>query len=64
MAPPESCIFYENPRCLLKGDACDLDCNPAQNANDGQSSEDVDKLIEWRIENRPIGGGNSGVKSG
>jgi hypothetical protein len=64
MASPESCIFYEDSKCLFKGDACDLKCHPAQNGNDGQSNEEIDKLIEWRIENKPSGGGDSGVKSG
>jgi hypothetical protein len=61
---PESCIFYQDAKCLLNGDSCDLKCNPVQNGNEGQSNEEIDKLIEWRIGNKPNGGGDSGVKSG
>ena len=50
MTPPESCIFYQDPKCLLKADACDLKCDAVQNGNDIQSSDEIDKLIEWRIE--------------
>jgi hypothetical protein len=50
---PESCIFYQNPKCLLKGDSCDHNCSPAPNANDAQLSDEIDKLIEWRIDGKP-----------
>jgi hypothetical protein len=64
MTSPESCIFYQDSKCLFKGDSCDLKCDPVQNANDGQSNEEVDTLIEWRIKNKPNGEGDSGLKSG
>jgi hypothetical protein len=58
MTPPESCIFYQDSKCLFKGDSCDLKCDPVQNANERQSSEEVDQLIEWRVENKPKGEGD------
>ena len=64
MTSPESCIFYQDSKCLFKGDSCDLMCDPVQNENDGQSNEEVDKLIEWRIKNKPNGEGDSGLNSG
>ena len=64
MISPESCIFYQDSKCLFKGGSCDLKCNPVQNVNDGQSNDEVDKLIEWRIKNRPNGKGDFGLKSG
>ena len=64
MTSPESCIFYQDSKCLFKGDSCDLKCDPVQNANDGQSNEEVDTLIEWRIKNKPNGEGDPGLKSG
>ncbi len=63
MTSPESCIFHQDAKCLLKGDSCDLKCSPVQNGNEGQSDEEIDQLIEWRIANTPNGGGDSGLKS-
>ncbi len=64
MALPESCIFYEDSKCLLKGGCCDHNCEVTQNAKGVQSSDEIDTLIEWRIEKAPEGEGNSGLKSG
>jgi hypothetical protein len=64
MALPESCIFYEDSKCLLKGGDCDQNCELTQNANGSQSSDEIDRLIEWRIGKTPDGEGNSGSKSG
>ena len=64
MALPESCIFYEDSKCLLKGGGCDQKCELTQNAKGTESSDEIDKLIEWRIEKGPEGEGNSGSKSG
>jgi hypothetical protein len=64
MALPESCIFYEDSKCLLKGGSCDQNCELTQNGKGAQSSDEIDTLIEWRIEKAPDGEGNSGLKSG
>ena len=64
MAFPKSCIFYEDSKCLLKGGACDQHCEITQNAKDSESSDEIDKLIEWRIGKTPQGEGDSGLKSG
>jgi len=58
MVLSESCIFYEDSKCLLKGGACDQNCEVTQNANGIQSSDEVDTLIEWRIEKAPEREGN------
>jgi hypothetical protein len=63
MTSPESCIFYQDSKCLFKGGSCDLKCNPVQNASETQTDE-IDKLIEWRAKNKPDGKGNVGLKSG
>ena len=64
MALSESCIFYEDSKCLLKGGSCDQDCEVTQNTKDTESSDEIDKLIEWRIDKAPEGEGNSRLKSG
>jgi hypothetical protein len=64
MAFPESCIFYEDAKCLLKGGDCDQNCELTQNIKSTKTSDEIDKLIEWRIEKAPEGEGNSGSKSG
>jgi len=64
MPLPESCIFREDSKCLLKGGCCDQNCDLTQNAKGTQSSDEIEKLIEWRIEKAPEEEGNSGLKSG
>jgi hypothetical protein len=58
MALPESCIFYEDSKCLLEGGGCDHNCQFTQNAKGAESSDEIDPLIEWRIDKPPEGEGN------
>jgi hypothetical protein len=62
MALPESYIFYEDSKCFLKGSGCDRNCELTQNATGTESSDEIDKLIEWRLEKTLEGEGNSGSK--
>jgi len=50
MALVESCIFYEDSRCMLKGSCCDLDCSLSKNGNGAQSYDEIDTFTEWEIE--------------
>jgi hypothetical protein len=46
MVLPESCIFYENSKCLLKRGSYDQNCELTQNAKGVESSDEIDALIE------------------
>jgi hypothetical protein len=46
MVFPESCIFYEDSKYLLKGGSYDQNCELTQNTKGVQSSDEIDALIE------------------
>jgi hypothetical protein len=46
----ESCIFYKDSRCMLKGGCCDLDCSLSKNGNGSQSYDEIDPFTKWQIE--------------
>jgi hypothetical protein len=47
MALIESCIFYEDSRCTLKGGCCDLDCNLTKNDMVSHRHGEMDPFTEW-----------------
>ena len=54
MALIESCIFYEDSRCMLKGGCCDLDCNLTKNDMGTQIYDEMDPFTEWQIEKKQV----------
>jgi hypothetical protein len=50
MALVESCNFYEDSRCMLKGGCCDLDCSLSKNGNGTQSYDEIDTFTKWQLE--------------
>ena len=50
MALVESCIFYVDSRCMLKGGCCDLDCNLPKDGNGTQLYDEIDTFTKWQIE--------------
>ena len=52
MALIESCIFYEDSKCILKGGCCDLDCNLPKNDISTQFYDEIDSFTEWQIEKK------------
>jgi hypothetical protein len=50
MALVESCIFYEDSKCMLKGGYCDLDCSLSKNDHATQFYDEIDTFTKWQIE--------------
>jgi hypothetical protein len=50
MALVESCIFYDESRCMLKGGCCDLDCSLSKNGNGIQFYDEIDTFTKWQLE--------------
>jgi len=46
----KSCKFYENSRCILQGNYCDLSCDRFQSDEDPQFYDKIDALTRWRME--------------
>ena len=46
----KSCKFYENSRCILKGNYCDLSCDRFQSDEDLNFYDKTDALTRWRME--------------
>ena len=47
----ESCIYYQDSRCVLKGGCCDLNCDRVETDKGSQLYDEIDPLTKWRIEN-------------
>jgi len=50
MALVESCIFYVDSRCMLKGGCCDLECSLSKNGNGTQFYDEIDTFTKWQWE--------------
>lgn len=48
----ESCIFYEDSKCMLKGGCCDLDCNLPKNGQPSHFYDEIDSFNEWQSEKK------------
>jgi hypothetical protein len=46
----KSCKFYENSRCILEGNFCDLNCDRLFTDEDFKFYDKNDTLTQWRIE--------------
>ncbi len=50
MSFERSCKFYENSRCILGGNFCDLNCEQLFNDDDFKFYDKIDSLTQWRME--------------
>jgi hypothetical protein len=46
----KSCKFYENSRCILEGNFCDLNCDRLFTDEGFKFYDKNDTLTQWRIE--------------
>jgi hypothetical protein len=46
----ESCIYYQDSKCVLKGGCCDLNCDMANSERDNLSYDESDPFTRWGIE--------------
>jgi|GEM_PF-5998336 len=46
----ESCIYYKDSKCVLKGGCCDLNCDMADTEKGNQFYDEIDPFTKWRIE--------------
>jgi hypothetical protein len=58
----KSCKFYENSRCILLGNYCDLSCNRFVSDEDSQFYDKIDVFTRWRMEEVEKETGSSGWK--
>ena len=47
----ESCIYYQDSRCVLKGGCCDLNCGMVETDKCNPFYDEIDLLTKWRMEN-------------
>jgi len=47
----ESCIYYQDSKCVLKGGCCDLNCDMADADKGNQFCDEIDSFTKWQIEN-------------
>ena len=59
----ESCIYYQDSKCILKGGCCDLNCGMTESEIGNQSYDEIDVFTQWRIEKTKSGEGTSNLKS-
>ncbi len=46
----ESCIYYQDSKCVLKEGCCDLNCDMANSERDHLSYDESDPFTRWEIE--------------
>jgi hypothetical protein len=46
----ESCIYYQDSKCTLKGSCCDLSCGMAESDRANLTNDESELFVEWRIE--------------
>jgi len=46
----ESCIYYQDSKCLLKGGCCDLNCDRVETDNGSPFYDEIDPFTKWRNE--------------
>jgi len=64
MSLEKSCKFYQDSKCILEGDYCDLDCNRLMSDEDFRFYDKMDALTQWQTEEleKEIGGPGSRLK--
>jgi hypothetical protein len=46
----ESCIYYQDSKCTLKGGCCDLNCGMAESDRGNLTYDESDPFVKWQIE--------------
>jgi hypothetical protein len=46
----ESCIYYQDSKCMLKGGCCDLNCEMTESERGNQPYDEIDAFTKWQIE--------------
>ena len=46
----ESCIYYQDSKCKLKGSCCDLNCNMTELDRSNLTYDESDPFAKWGIE--------------
>lgn len=46
----ESCIYYQDSKCALKGGCCDLNCGITDSDRGNLSYDEIDAFTKWGIE--------------
>jgi hypothetical protein len=59
----ESCIYYRDSKCMLKGGCCDLNCGMTESEKGNQSYDEIDAFTQWQIEKTKGGEGTSNLQS-
>lgn len=47
----ESCIYYQDSKCVLKGGCCDLNCDMGETDKGNKFYDEIDPFTKWQIEN-------------
>lgn len=55
----ESCIYYQDSKCMLKGGCCDLNCGMTESEKGNQSYDEIDAFTKWQIEKEQQEEGNA-----
>jgi hypothetical protein len=50
MAFIESCIYYQDSKCILKGGCCDLDCGLTHSEKGSPFYDEIDTFTKWQLE--------------
>jgi hypothetical protein len=59
----ESCVYYQDSKCMLKGGCCDLNCEMTDSERGDQSYDEIDAFTRWEIEKARGGEGTPNLKS-
>ena len=46
----ESCVYYQDSKCTLKGSCCDLNCGMIESDRDNLTNDESDPFAKWGIE--------------
>jgi len=46
----ESCIYYQDSKCTLKGSCCDLNCGMTESEKDNLTYDENDPFAKWGTE--------------
>lgn len=50
MALIETCIYYQDSKCLLKGGCCDLNCDRVETDKENLFYDEIDPFKKWQDE--------------
>jgi len=46
----ESCVYYQDSKCALKGGCCDLNCDMVDTDKGNTFYDEIDPFIKWGID--------------